>query len=503
MIQNLTTILPEYFLNPIGLIALAALIPLIIFYLTRPKPKRKVMPSMKFFNKEKNRSRIQNALRKLRSNLLLIINILALVLMSSAIAGLYLQGSTEGKSVVIYDRSASMMEEHQNMISTVKSQAGTSVTLIEASNTVKVKRDMNRGDAANYIEQNPPKYTEADLSAAISRAQQFDGNLIILSDLDAQKSTVEAFRNLGGERGLRQIDYSTENSWGFVDVTEEGVEIRNYRNTTQSVELEINERVKTVNLEPESNNLVKLNYSEGENFLELESDGFSPDNKAYVLKPENRSLKVEYRGPDNPHLMTALDLVENVESGDDGELLILNDESIDPEKIERPVIMMQGASSFWNNQTTSETEVEFRSFNTAINSEVYGLNASESKFTRPENAVFTRGDRGYYNVEDSKLREKLTYPVIWKKLIDDVAGIPSFETVNNQIVSGQHEPGFKDRSAYSFLNQEESTFEPTDIEGELQTTGASINQASLLSTIILILLTVETLIIAKRGVYEQ
>jgi hypothetical protein len=165
--------------------------------------------------------------------------------------------------------------------------------------------------------------------------------------------------------------------------------------------------------------------------------------------------------------------------------------------------MMQGASSFWSSRKTSETEVEFRSFNTAINSEVYGLNASESKFTRPENAVFTRGDRGYYNVEDSKLREKLTYPVIWKKLIDDVAGIPSFETVNNQIVSGQHEPGFKDRSAYSFLNQEESTFEPTDIEGELQTTGASINQASLLSTIILILLTVETLIIAKRGVYEQ
>lgn len=503
MIQNLTTILSEYFLNPVGLIALAALIPLIIFYLTRPKPERKVMPSMKFFNKEKNRSRIQNALRKLRSNLLLLINILALILMSSAVAGLYLQGSTEGKSVVIYDRSASMMEEHQDMISTVKSHAGTSVTLIEASNTVKVMENMNRGDAANYIEQNPPKYTEADLSAAISRAQQYESNLIVLSDLDAQKSTVKAFRDLGGKRGLRQIDYSTKNSWGFVDVTKEGVEIRNYRNTTQSVELDINERVKTVNLEPESNNLIKLNYSEGENKLELEQDGFAPDNKAYVINPENRSLEVEYRGPDNPHLMTALDLIENVESGDEGELLILNDDSVKPEKVDRPVIMMQGASSFWDNQTNSETEVEFRSFNTAINSEVYGLNSSESRFTRPENAVFTKGDRGYYNIEESKLREKLTYPVIWKKLIDDVAGIPSFETINNEIVSAQQEPGFEDRRAYSFLNQEESTLEPTDIEGELQTSGASINQASLLSAIVLVLLTVETLIIAKRGVYEQ
>ena len=93
-------LLQQYVLNPVGLIAISSIIPVIIFYLTRPEPERKVMPSMEFFKEDERRSKLRNALKKLQNNILLLINILTIILLSLGIAGLYLQEQGEERTVI-------------------------------------------------------------------------------------------------------------------------------------------------------------------------------------------------------------------------------------------------------------------------------------------------------------------------------------------------------------------------------------------------------------------
>ncbi|MDY6768979.1 MAG: BatA domain-containing protein, partial [Candidatus Nanohaloarchaea archaeon] len=88
-LQQVSPFLQQYFLTPIGLIALLALIPLILFYLMRPDPEERMMPSMQFFMEEERSGRMQNAIRMLQRNLVLLLHVLFIGLLAAALAGPY------------------------------------------------------------------------------------------------------------------------------------------------------------------------------------------------------------------------------------------------------------------------------------------------------------------------------------------------------------------------------------------------------------------------------
>ena len=502
MINSAINLLQNFFLNPIGLLALLGVIPVIIFYLTRPEPDRKVMPSMEFFSEDEKDSMLQSAIKKLKSNLILLINIFMIVLMASAIASFYLQGSGQEESVVIYDRSASMIEEHASMVSTVQSASASDVTLIEVTDTVEVHEGLNRQEAVEFVRDNPPGYFDGDLGAALQEAKQYDGNIVLLSNLDASESLVNEYRNLGAERGLSQVSYSTENRLGFVDAGEDYVEIRNYGQNDITTRLTINGESEEVELDAQSNTRIGLNLSSGGNSMELPRDGFTPDNEAFIYLPGDESLGVKYHGPENSYLSTALELIEGLEMKEDGEVVILNEENEELYSDERPKVLMQGSSSHWDVESSEKT-VEFTVVNSRIESEVYDLNSSENSFAEPQEALFVEGNNVYYNFEDSKLRQSIVYPVLWKNIIGEIAEPPNFENSNLRIqFTDREEPGIYSGEAVNFLDQEQSETAYYNIQQDIEASGTEISQASVLALLALLLLGGETLLLLQKGVYQ-
>ncbi len=504
MIQSITALLQNLFLNPLGIVALLSLIPLIIFYLTRPEPERRVMPSMEFFAEEEKESMLQNAIKFLKSNLILLINIFAVVLMTSAVAGLYLEGSGQESSVVIYDRSASMIEEYAEAISTVQNSPASEVTLIEVTETVDVHEGLNRQDAVDFVRDNPPGYYRSDMDSALQRAQQFDGELILLSNLDESEELVNEYRSEGSERGLRQVDYTTENRWGFVETGEDYVEIRNYQENQVTTGMTVNGERTEIELEPDSSNRFELNLTEGENTVELTRDDYGPDNTAYIYVPGDEALQVEYHGSENRHLDTAIRLIDALEmSEESGDLVILNEENSELYEDERPMILMQGSNAHWEANSSETVDVDFTEVNLGLESEVYNLNASENTMADPSRAMFIEDNRVYMNFEESEIRENIVYPVLWNKAINRVSEPPNFDNTNQNILySDYDEPGFYETGAVNFLDSEQAQTNFNNIEQDIDSQGIEISQASLISLLVLLLLTGETLLILNRGVYQ-
>lgn len=494
-------ILSSYLLNPIGLLALAGIIPIIIFYLTRPEPEKKVIPSMQFFQEKEEQTQLQKALNMIKSNIILILNILAITLFALGLAGLYAEGTGTDQTVIIYDASASMHEEHAEAVSTVLSKASTENTLIIAGENIETYEGLNRQAAADLIRDNPPGYTDSDMRAALQQAQAYEGSILLLSNLDESESVLNQYADLGSERGIEQIDYSTENRWGFTGVGNSYVEIMNYRENAVRTTLSINSENQEIELEPGENKRVEVEFEEGENTLELPNDGFSPDNQVYVYMPGDEKVEVEYHGPENQYLETALEEIETVEKSDNGDVIILNTEDEDLYESERPKILMQGSSSHWSSSRT-EQSVELDSpFSTQFESVVYSIESVEPSYSTPEEALFRDEATFYFNIDDQRVRTDFVYPVIWKNMIHGLEEPEDFESVNQDIrFSEQSTPGFHDGKAVNYLKESDISF--NQIDEEITVSGIPVNQSQIIALLLIILLSAETLVMLQKGVYQ-
>lgn len=499
----LTEQILSYFLNPLGLLALLAVIPVVILYLTRPQPEKKVMPSMKFFQQKEKRSKLQKALNRLKTNLILIINVSMVLLAALALAGLYLQGTGSENTVIIYDTSASMQGEHAEAVSTVLSEASAENTVIMAGESLEVFEGLNRQAAADIVRENEPGYGRADLASAVQQAQTYDGNLLVLSNLDADESVLDSYRSLGSERGLEQIDYSTENRWGFVEIGEDYVEVRSYHDRGLEIQLTVNSDSETLTLQPGETKRVNIELQEGENTVELPRDDFVADNRAYIYLPGDDSIDVEYQGPENRFIETAVEQMQDVEMSENGDVLILNEEDSDVFSSDRPLILMQGSADHWE-ASVREQEVELNSpYNIGFESEVYDLNASQTNYSRPANALFMEENRFYYNIEDNEINNRFIYPVLWKNMIYELGEPRNFEALNQDIrFSNRSEPGFYEEGAVNFLDEDQADLEYNQLDSEFPSSTTVENQNQIISLLMLLLLTTETLLILKKGVYQ-
>ena len=103
--------LAQYFLNPIGLYALLALIPFILIYIVKPKPKKIIMPSLMFFIKDSNKSHLNSFLEKFFSDFLFFLQLVVLILLAATFAKPYMIApriSYADTMVFVIDGSASM-----------------------------------------------------------------------------------------------------------------------------------------------------------------------------------------------------------------------------------------------------------------------------------------------------------------------------------------------------------------------------------------------------------
>ncbi|MBW6519196.1 MAG: VWA domain-containing protein [ANME-2 cluster archaeon] len=253
--------IPDIFLsNPLGLLALASIIPLILLYLLRPRAMDMKVPSLLFFLKrQQQRNKLSLLLQKLIRDPMFLIQLLILLLLSTAIAAPYiLEERVSGQhTVIVIDNSASMQAgDRLEMAKELAAGRLSTVNSVVWAQSVPVMalKEADRTSAARTIDLTPQRAVVSDLAAAITYSRRLTGpggTVIVFSDFASWTGDDPLVaKGLAEQDGVRvefvQVGVASGNIGivnGWLDV-EDGMyrlnlAIRNFDDTQKSVALDI------------------------------------------------------------------------------------------------------------------------------------------------------------------------------------------------------------------------------------------------------------------------
>ena len=477
IVNTIQPVISEFFLQPLGLLGLLALIPLIIFYLIRRKPETQVMPAMMFFMKDKKSGKAQTALRKIMRNFILIFHILLILGFAAALAHPFFEAPANSEeTVVVFDTSASMANDMDQAREFVNSNLGNENTLIIIDNELEIAaEETSRRQIMNELRNTESSDVESDIANGLEMASEYSGTIIVASDLDqtvSQKSSmdiIENFRN--NDRTVKVMDIQEENSWGIIDIDpgkqNSSIDIKNFMEKDAEVELRKDNSVRTLSLESESVETVNVETGTGTTKVKLEEDGFSPDNTAYISIPEETNHDVIFISEGNRYFEKAMELIDfvNIEVveppverqldadvyviGETNRVLTETVNQIESDVEQGSSMIVFGhqgvfdlgfdslpaekAGGYENNTVNIREPHQISLGNMPI---VGAKKTSGDSYANPEHALI-RSDYGdgevfFYNIPDSEFRTNFLYPVFWKNVIQDLVDKPSIQELNIQ-----------------------------------------------------------------------
>lgn len=332
------------FENPLALIALLSVIPLIIIYMLRPRPKVLAIPSLMFVLKlERERKRVYASLTKIVQDPLFLIQLLMLILLSIGAAGYYYtsQEPLSGEhTVLVLDTSASMQVDSRfdDAVKIADGYVSKKNSIILASDTPLLALDGGDASSAKGIfSKVQPGAGTADLSAAITTGMRLlskegGGRIIVISDFTnskgddpvSSKNLAESYGisvnfvkvgkpadNIGIINGWIQ---STDGKYGYTGV------IKNYKDQDENVKIETgtgtsgNSTSFSLDVPAGGTNQFTLeNLGPGITTVQLNvKDSLSVDNKAYISIPDTSEQRILYVTDDGKlPSRTALSLLPN------------------------------------------------------------------------------------------------------------------------------------------------------------------------------------------------
>jgi len=332
------------FENPLALIALLSVIPLIIIYMLRPRPKVLAIPSLMFVLKlERERKRVYASLTKIVQDPLFLIQLLILILLSIGAAGYYYtsQEPLSGEhTVLVLDTSASMQVDSRfdDAVKIADGYVSKKNSIILASDTPLLALDGGDASSAKGIfSKVQPGAGTADLSAAITTGMRLlskegGGRIIVISDFTnskgddpvSSKNLAESYGisvnfvkvgkpadNIGIINGWIQ---STDGKYGYTGV------IKNYKDQAEKVKIETgtgtsgNSTSFSLDVPAGGTNQFTLeNLGPGITTVQLNvKDSLSVDNKAYISIPDTSEQRILYVTDDGKlPSRTALSLLPN------------------------------------------------------------------------------------------------------------------------------------------------------------------------------------------------
>lgn len=332
------------FETPLALAALLSVIPLIVIYMLRPKPKVLSIPSLMFVLKlERERKRVYASLTKIVQDPLFLVQLLMLILLSIAAAGYYYtsQEPLSGEhTVLVLDTSASMQVESRfaDAVGIADGYVSKKNSIILASDTPLLALESGGASAAkDILNQVKPGAGTADLSAAITTGMRLlsreGGRIIVVSDFTnskgddpvASKSLAESYGikvnfvkvgkpadNIGIINGWIE---ATDGNYGYTGV------IKNYRDRNERVEVDTGRAASgnsstsfSLDVPAGGTNQFTLgNLGPGITTVRLNvKDSLPVDNQAYISIPDASQQRILYV-TDNGKLpsKTALSLLPN------------------------------------------------------------------------------------------------------------------------------------------------------------------------------------------------
>ncbi len=342
------------FINQWALYFLALLVPIIILYLLRPKPKDLRIPSLMFIMDMEQRKRFRSFLKKIVRDPLLILQLLAISLLVAAMANPFYVAE-ETKRVredvaIVLDVSASMQagerfeQARQTALSIVEGLgAGDKVSIVLAGNIpVVILRRGGKSRARDLLGGIGPGASPSGLGGAILLASdlvedsEVDKRIYVISDfshyrgvdpLAAQKQAfakgigTEFIRVEGGSSNIAIVDARSGRNLNGCHVE---VLVKNYDAAERNVQLQLsldgrNAGSRSVDIRPMSSGAFKLSAdcsaAEHRAVVSIAPGGdLAVDDKVYAVIGEAVDINVlllREKGSDK-HVRYALEAMEGV-----------------------------------------------------------------------------------------------------------------------------------------------------------------------------------------------
>lgn len=459
MIDNLQS----YFLNPGNLAALISVIALIALYLLKPKPEKKVMPSVMFFQEDENPGKLKQGLRKIFRNKFLFLHLLIFSLLAVSLADPYINQETTTEELTIYlDATANTAEEFAQVKQYATNQLSERNNLVIASHKTEVYTDLSESQARQTISETESTDIYPDTETQISSVSSLEGDLFIASNL-ADLTSSEAQNLVDEYDSDRSVDTYTEefeNSWGITDysITGETVElyIKNYGKQSSEIDLKMNsETLQRFEIGANELRTAEVELSEGENNISLSNDEFSGDNTIYIQNPASDNVQVNVEG-DHPYMKEVVNSLPGAELADQNPDILVTDQVSGNlfSRVENGLNLV-----YMGSQDSSGSELPVRNLEPGagdvtverpVNKQLYNaeylegtVDSEAESLTTPESAIvkIVRGEGTViqYNIIDNSFSRSIMFPLFWKPLFQNMTetiGLQEANKLTGQQING-------------------------------------------------------------------
>lgn len=301
--------------NPQGLWALLALVPLILLYLIRPRPKQLQIPSLMFFMKSSGARKLTSFLKQFTKDWLFLIQLLLLLALALTFAdpfNYYQHDVTASNTVVVLDVSGSMQAKVGSStrfdlaVSQARKVLGSKNTIILAKETPFIAvQDAAPDDALKYLASAAPTESTSKIGEAIILAGETlgsEGRVVVLSDFintggqdpDIAKMVLE---NKGLIVDFINVAETPASNVGIIELeagnAQTTVHVKNFEEQRMSVPLIVGSSKTTLNINPNSVETFTFQTPPGVTKIEIDvKDDFAADNVAYLSAPSGGKAKV-------------------------------------------------------------------------------------------------------------------------------------------------------------------------------------------------------------------
>jgi hypothetical protein len=315
MIQMPSSIGSFLFDMPEGLWALAGVLPFIILYLIRPRPKRLEMPSLMFFIRTSGKSIVSSFLRTFMRDILFFIQlviVLALLLIPSQPHTTTQISVTAESTVLVIDTSASMQarEDGSTRLDKAISEAGKLIgqktTIILAKGTPELLiKDAIPQTARQMLQIIKPTETASRIGEAMIMAAaelEGKGRVVVISDFDntdgvEPMTALSAIQSQGKDISLINVARTQVNNVGFIDFVpgedQSTAYVQNFGSTEASVQLTVGSEHRQLTIPAGGLEPVQFKTPAGLADLTLQTnDPFPADDMLHVSGPPQKQIRV-------------------------------------------------------------------------------------------------------------------------------------------------------------------------------------------------------------------
>lgn len=332
------------FKDTFALLGLLSVIPLIILYLIRPKPREMLFPSIRFL--EAGDPKRSASLSRLITDPLFWIQLIVLVSLSIAAAGPFTEspGNPGTHLAIVLDVSASMENTFPKTLQIVDEESGKydRISIILAGSVPSMLlREGSKAEALAAIGGLQTRDVIADLSAALMAASTVigpeGGDILVISDfISWTGDDPDSTRRLL-EAGGRSVVFSDTGGGGdnvgivggWVQDSSDGLELNctarlhNYGGPRQvgiAVSGPGGKTSQSAFMDTDSDYYLSFLAAPGETTVSIDSaDAIKADNTAYIYAPLRQPATVLYLGDSGPAL-AALQAIKNVYVRRDGSM---------------------------------------------------------------------------------------------------------------------------------------------------------------------------------------